>query len=129
MAEEIQNLELESYFRDFIVIPLPLHPTKKRWRGFNQAEFIANRFSQFFEQKIQTRVLLRKIRTKTQAELNDEQRINNVKNAFFCIEAMTGEKIIIIDDVSTTRSTLKEACIALKKAGAKEVWGVTFAQG
>jgi ComF family protein len=129
IAVEVSNLELENYFEDFVIVPLPLHPTKKRWRGFNQAELIADQVSAFTGIAMRKDLLARRIRTRAQAELKDEERKLNVQNAFQTLSELNGMKIIILDDVSTTRSTLTEACKSLKSAGASEIWGLVFAQG
>jgi competence protein ComFC len=129
MAKEVQNLELVDYFKDFILIPLPLHQSRKRWRGFNQAELIASHFAIKLNFPQNNEILIRKKKTKVQAELKDDERKTNVQEAFQTTVNVQNQKFIIIDDVSTTRSTLSEACTALKKSGATEVWGITFAQG
>jgi competence protein ComFC len=127
ISEEVRNLEVVNYFQQFVIVPLPLHTTRLRWRGFNQAELIAEYISQNLSIPIEKDILTRSKKTKVQAELNDEDRIHNVKQAFTA--QPNSLRIILIDDVSTTRSTLSQACVALKSAGAKEVWGIVFAQG
>jgi ComF family protein len=129
MVTEVKNLEMQNHFEGFSLIPLPLHPSKKRWRGFNQSELIATKIAYKLNLTMRPDLLARKIKTRTQAELKDEERVKNMKNAFQATQLLKGRKLIIIDDVSTTRSTLTEACKALKSAGATEVWGLTFAQG
>jgi competence protein ComFC len=129
MATEIMNLEMQRHFRDFSLVPLPLHPSKKRWRGFNQSELIATRLAYRLDMTMRPDFLVRQVKTKAQAELKDDERVKNVSNAFRATQPTKDRKIIIVDDVSTTRSTLTEACKALKSSGAAEVWGLTFAQG
>ncbi len=129
MSEEILNLEMLAYLKKFLLVPLPLHSSKKRWRGFNQAELIAGTIAKKLEITMRPDLLVRKKKTKTQAELQDAERVLNVKNAFYATQNLKGKRIIVVDDVSTTRSTLAEACRALKQAGAEEVWGLVFAQG
>ncbi len=127
--EEIQNQELVEYFKYWTIIPLPLHGSRLKWRGFNQAELIAQKISELSGIPMRTNLLARLKKTKVQAELKDDERIINVKSAFSALQDLRGRKIIIIDDVATTRSTLNQACIALKQSGATEVWGWVFAQG
>lgn len=129
IAEEIANQELNNYLRDFTLVPLPLHATRLKWRGFNQSEEIGKTLSMSLNIPMRTNLIARRIKTKVQAELKDEERKINVLGAFIALENLENKKIAIIDDVSTTRSTLTEACKALKSAGAKEVWGLVFAQG
>lgn len=129
MITEIENQELQNYFADFFVIPLPLHYSKLKWRGFNQSEIIAQQITEHFNWNFHTKLLMRAKKTKKQAELEGQERILNVQDAFLAASDLTGKKIIIVDDVCTTGSTLKEACKALKSAKAQEVWGLVFAQG
>lgn len=129
MYEELLNQELSAYFKNWILIPLPLHGTRLKWRGFNQSELIAKKFSELSGIKLETNLLARKKKTKVQAELQDEERKINVQDAFVALTNLKNKNIVIIDDVSTTRSTLTQACKALKSAGAEEVWGLVFAQG
>jgi competence protein ComFC len=110
--KEIQNLELLPYFQEFI-----------------QSELICLDLASLAKVKCSNEYLIRKRKTKAQAELSDDLRKLNVKSAFQTLANPGRKKFIIIDDVSTTRSTLSEACLALKKSGAAEVWGMTFAQG
>ena len=129
IAEEILNLELTKSFENFTVVPLPLHPKRKNWRGFNQSELIAIELNKHLNLRLDPTILYRKIHTKVQAELKDEERKTNVAGAFASDQNLSGRKILLIDDVSTTRSTLSQACLALKNNGASEVWAAVFAQG
>jgi ComF family protein len=128
VTEEIQNQEMQGYFNEFILVPLPLHKTREKWRGYNQANLIAQEVSRLTKMRIENHILFRIKKTKVQAELKDEERPKNVQGAFATLGTTSG-KYIVVDDVSTTRSTLAQACLALKKSGAQEVWGLVFAQG
>jgi ComF family protein len=128
ISEEIQNQEMQNYFKDFTIIPLPLHKSREKWRGYNQAELIARKISISFTIPINDQILFRIKKTKVQAELSDTERPGNVKDAFATLGSVSG-KFILVDDVSTTRSTLSQAAKILKNSGAAEVWGVVFAQG
>jgi ComF family protein len=129
IVEELYNLELVAYFENFSLVPLPLHPTRLRWRGFNQSQLIANEVNKQLNIRIDSSLLIREKKTKVQAELKDEDRKANIKDAFITKDQTVPSKIIILDDVANTRSTITEACKVLKHAGAKEVWGLVFAQG
>jgi competence protein ComFC len=118
-------------FSDFYIIPAPLHPKKLKARGFNQSEEIAKKIALFTGLPILEKTLLKIKNTAAQAELNKEQRQKNLKGAFLCAqpETIKDKKIILIDDVFTTGATMEECASTLKKAGAKEVWGLAIARG
>jgi len=118
-------------FGDFISIPIPSHKRKLRQRGFNPAEEIGREIAIILGIPLLNEVLIKIKPTDAQAELKKEERLNNVKGAFMCRrpELIFGKKIILIDDVFTTGATMEEAALVLKKAGAKEVWGMAVARG
>jgi len=113
-----------------IIIPVPLNKKRLLERGFNQAELIAKIFAEHFNYPLLTTAMIRQKNTSHQVGLNKSQRQNNIKNCFQVIkpETVYGQKIILIDDVVTTGSTLDEAAKALKQKGAVEVWGLTLAK-
>ena len=115
----------------FILIPIPLDVKKLRWRGFNQAEEIAKELSKFLGIPIFSNCLIKIRETLPQIELNYEQRKENVKNAFSIknSEIIKNKKILLIDDIYTTGSTMEQAAKVLKRAGAKEVIGIVVARG
>lgn len=125
------NLEPVPNFKDFLLIPVPLHKTKLKWRGFNHAEEISKELSRVLRIPVLTNVLIKIKKTPAQVELKKEQRKENIKNVFLCQKKapITNKKILLIDDVFTTGSTLEECARTLKRAGAKEVWGAVVARG
>lgn len=129
-----ENPEIEFFKNptNFVIIPIPLHSRRLRWRGFNQAEEIAKELSPLLKIPIETKILSRKKYTKSQARLKEKEKIENVKGAFDVnikfIKNIKNKKIILVDDVATTLSTLEEAAKTLK-VGAKETWGLTVAKG
>ncbi|PIR96498.1 MAG: hypothetical protein COT92_00740 [Candidatus Doudnabacteria bacterium CG10_big_fil_rev_8_21_14_0_10_42_18] len=133
-----------TYDQEVMVIPLPLHKRRLRWRGFNQSEVLAKTVSDVLLIPYDD-LLIRGKPTKTQKDLKKEQRIKNVKDAFKIkfppkIGGVAGQEsgqggitikdknVILIDDVVTTGSTLLEAAKVLKRSGAKEVWCLTVAR-
>ena len=110
------------------LIPVPLHSARKRERGFNQSEILAEELSKFTELPL-LKTLKRIRNTKDQTKLTPEQRIENVTGAFALIdpEKIKGKRVILVDDVITTGATLRECASVLKKAGAKEIIGTTIA--
>lgn len=128
----IKQFEDFSDLKNFIAVPVPLHPKRLRWRGFNQAEFIASGFSKHYKLSLVNNSLVRLKNTTPQAEISDKmKRIDNIRNAFGCINKnnVRDKKIILIDDVATTMATLSECARVLRLAGAKEVWGAVAARG
>ena len=107
---------------------VPIHWTRKLSRGFNQSQQLAELFCKQY--KLPCKPLLKRTRsTGRQAKRNRAARLTALHNAF-CVDRnaiLTGKTVIIIDDVLTTGSTLHECAKTLKKAGAKEVWGLALA--
>lgn len=111
--------------------PIPLHPHKLRSRGFNQAKIIAEFFYQFLQFQL-TEYLVRKKDTLSQAQIpGHKQRYENMRGAFAVKseKEVKGKKFILVDDVLTTGSTIKEAARSLKLSRAKSVFVVTIAKG
>ncbi|PIE86251.1 MAG: amidophosphoribosyltransferase [Bacteroidia bacterium] len=106
---------------DFIV-PIPLHPTRERKRGYNQSFWFAKGLAEIMNKPIDTKSVCRKKNTTTQTQKNKEDRQKNMKDAFFIQNesAINNKHILLVDDVITTGSTLKEcAKTILEKKGTK----------
>lgn len=115
--------------KNWLVVPVPLHWYRRNWRDFNQSESIGKLLAQklgleFADALVRTRY------TKPQAKLKAYDRRLNISGAFTINTkcSVKNAKILLIDDVWTTGSTLKECCYVLKRAGAKEVWAITLAR-
>jgi len=124
-----ENKIIQEEPENSLLIPIPLSPFKRRWRGFNQSEEIAQELSTFF--KIPLFYGLIKIKkTQPQVELKREERIKNIQGAFKVREPakIRRKRIFLVDDVFTTGSTMEEAARVLKIAGAREVWGIVVAR-
>lgn len=118
--------------RDTIITAVPLSRRRINWRGFNQSELIAKNISNKLLVKSNFGILRRVGRTKIQAEIQDrEDRVNNSPNVGYhgLAGEITGKIIVVVDDVSTTGTTLNGCARVLKKAGAKEVIGLVIARG
>jgi ComF family protein len=121
--------EIKKDPQNWIVVPVPLHIKRERWRGFNQAGLLG----QMIALKLglnYSPILKRTKYTTPQVGLKGKLRYQNVKGAFtlnskFMIH---NSNILLIDDVWTTGSTLKECGSVLKRAGVKKVWAITLAR-
>jgi ComF family protein len=114
-----------------VIIPIPLHRQKEVKRGFNQAERLAKLIAKDLNLPIETKIIKRIKETRPQINLKREERFKNIKDAFKIInqEKVENKTVLLVDDVTTTGMTLNEAAKVLRKAGAKEIWGVVIAQG
>jgi len=122
----IQDKFLKDY--DYL-LPVPLHRSKERERGYNQSKILAEEISELTFLPLLDKVLMRKKNTRDQTNLNAEERERNVRGAFVVRDkiVLIGKRIILVDDVMTTGATLKECSRVLKEAGVKEVAGATVA--
>ncbi|CAM3993019.1 MULTISPECIES: ComF family protein [Pseudoalteromonas] len=103
-----------------LFIILPLHQQRFLKRGFNQ---VAQCWLPcLVDENIDSHSLQRTKKTQAQSSLSKTKRIKNLQGAFMCNTDMTGKTVAIIDDVMTTGATLNAATVALKNAGAKQVW-------
>src|SRR5690348_2381432 len=112
-----------------VIVPVPLHPARQRERGFNQASLLAELLSAHIS--IPCKPLLKRIRyTTTQTALDRSERMENLHNAFRLRKNVDvrGLRVLLIDDVLTTGSTLSECARVLKRAGAKSVHAATAAR-
>lgn len=131
--EEVASMRTMTRGQPILVIPVPASRTRKKMRGYNQAESIARSFckvARTSELSLQTKLIAKKIDTKPQAKIaNRVTRIKNIHNAFTLLhtEAIRGRTIIVIDDVTTTGATIGEIITLLKNAGAKRVIGLAVA--
>jgi len=142
----------EESFKNILLIPVPLHKKRLRWRGFNQAEFLAQKISQGLKIPLINNILIRaKYRLPQMAIKSSQERKENIKQAFqlnpqiksqgqsflpsgtvpdpLSLSDIKNKTIILIDDVCTTGATLEECAKALKPLQPKQIWGLVVAQG
>ena len=112
-----------------LVVPVPLHPSRLRERGYNQATEIARRLGRELQLPVNHRLCRRIRKTDTQSLLPVKIRHWNVRNAFSVSGKLTAQHVAIVDDVMTTGHTVHELARALKRAGAErvEVWVIARA--
>jgi ComF family protein len=130
IIEHFQLLNNKPNFTDFTIIPIPLEKRKLKYRGFNQAEEIAKELSHFLELPLLSDYLLKVKETTPQVELSRDERKENIKGAFSVknSQEIKNKKILLVDDIYTTGSTIEEAARVLETAGAKEIIGVVVAR-
>ena len=113
-------LPLEAYD---LIIPVPLHLTRLRWRGFNQAQFLAHRLAVAARLPLDPFALQRVRPTRPQVQLDVDQRRQNVARAFHVVrpQRVCDRRVLLVDDVYTTGATVNECSRALLQAGANTV--------
>ena len=112
------------------IIPIPLHVSKRRKRGFNQSEIIARELSFLTGIPCKTDVLFRVKKTVPQKFLDNSGRAENLRGAFAVSRKWKAPgNILLIDDIYTTGATLERAAKMLKKAGARNIYFLTISIG
>ncbi|OGG11724.1 hypothetical protein A2Z00_01295 [Candidatus Gottesmanbacteria bacterium RBG_13_45_10] len=115
-----------------LVIPIPLHPSRLRFRGFNQAAELGKIISLRLQIPMRTDILRRTRSTVPQVEMkHKEERVKNMGNVFAMntpLRIATNVSVLLFDDVFTTGATMRAAAKELKRNGVKFVWGVTMAR-
>ncbi len=112
------------------LVPVPVHKTRKKIRGFNQAELLADIIGEELSIPVYPDALKRIRNTLPQKELGPKDRLKNLTSAFEPGELPANVKtVIIVDDIYTTGSTIEACARALKSAGAEEVYSVTVCIG
>ncbi|MEK7579580.1 MAG: ComF family protein [Patescibacteria group bacterium] len=131
MSRYLGKINGKLDLNDYLVIPVPLHRRKYNQRGYNQSELIASKISQFLNLEMAADSLVKSKATKDQAKLKESERLKNLKNAYACSKPwlVSGKKVLLIDDVYTTGSTMAECAKVLKEAGASEITGLAIARG
>ena len=130
LAKAITKLEISG---PVFVLPVPLHASKRRQRGFNQAELIARGGLKFLDDahfQLAANVLRRVKPTASQIGLTRPQRQANVRGAFKVahLNKVRACDVLLVDDVMTTGTTAAECARVLRRAGAKTVWVATVAR-
>ncbi|HEV2213478.1 MAG TPA: ComF family protein, partial [Gammaproteobacteria bacterium] len=112
-----------------LLIPVPLHPSRLRERGFNQANELARPIARRFKIKVALQVCARVRATEVQSKLDAAERRKNLRNAFVVKHPLQGKHVAVLDDVVTTGATVEALSAVLKDAGAARitVWSVARA--
>ena len=132
MADRIARLPwpLDVVEERSALIPVPLSESRRRERGYNQSERIADALARHWRVPVWTDVLLRTRATATQTRLTPEERLANVSGAFRVsadrVRALRGTHLVLVDDVVTTAATLNACAAALFAGGARIISYATF---
>lgn len=128
-ADYLDTPEGEQLMFD-IVVAVPLHPKRLRWRGFNQALVLAKAVAKKRDAQVEFNNLRRIRSTKPQTELGPKERVTNVKGAFELKKPwlLKEQNVLIVDDVYTTGATVAECAKAISKAYPKSISVLTFAR-
>jgi ComF family protein len=113
-----------------VLMPVPLHPQRLREREYNQSLLLAHGLSQHLQIPLLLSCLRRIRPTVPQTSLSKKERLTNLRRAFAVkdVSRITGKRILLIDDVFTTGTTLHECAKTLRKAGSGQVYGLTLAR-
>jgi ComF family protein len=124
LGDEMRKMNADA------LIPVPIHPSRKRERGYNQAWEICVELSRLLGIPAYGDIVERVKKTIPQKELNPHERQNNLKKAFnIGSDVVKLNKTIIIDDIYTTGSTIDAVAVELKNKGVKEVYFITLCIG
>lgn len=131
LGKFLAKLYEETGWEVDLVVPVPMTAARKKWRGYNQAELLAEEFCATTGLPINTESLIKIKDTDEQKELSMQDRQKNIRDAFGVSDkyAIKGKNILIIDDVMTTGATASACAGALKKAHANRVYVLTIAHG
>jgi len=124
----------KSIFKTCLLVSVPLHKKRLRWRGFNQSELLAQEISQEFNLPLANNFLVRRKNTCPQTGITcASDRKANIKEAFQpnsnFKNNFKNKNIILVDDVCTTGATLEECAKTLKPLEPKSIWGLVIAKG
>ncbi|MCX8008919.1 MAG: ComF family protein [Patescibacteria group bacterium] len=129
-VQYINFLDTYSFLQDATVVPIPLHPTRLRYRGFNQAAVFGKALAHVCNLSFTDALLRRKRSSRPQVEMKTKkERIKNINDMFeVCEKTSIPSVVLLVDDVFTTGATMRDATKALKRCGVKTVWGFTIAR-
>lgn len=128
-----QSAHLLDHVRGALLVPVPLHPRKRRERGYNQSELLAEALAEAAGGGSRVASLLRRVHdTQTQTAFDRKARLANLSDAFALLDGAeidVGQRHVLIDDVFTTGATLNSCAHALRQAGCMHVDVATFGHG
>lgn len=113
-----------------VIIPVPISKKRKKKRGYNQSELVANELAQKLNQDIWTDIIIKKKDNKPQSKLNKLERIKNVEDIYEINKPIEvkNKKVLLLDDIYTTGSTVNEIARKLKQNQTQEIGVITLAK-
>ena len=121
--------DMLALWKPQVIVPVPLHWRKQRMRGFNQAELLAEELSGYTGIPVDSKLLEKGKATRSQKKLDATERKKNLREAFRVVGNPSGKRILLIDDVYTTGSTMDVLSRALLEKGASHVFFLTLCIG
>ena len=127
LATEPLGIDWESYD---LVLPVPLHDNRIRWRGYNQSALMVRQVARMRRIAWTDQLLVRRRDTTPQFSVERAKRKENIKGAFICAdkEGVSRMSVLMVDDITTTGSTIRECAKVLREAGASVVDGAVLAR-
>jgi len=127
-ADDIASLIIQDlpYLADYVLVPVPTATKRVRQRGFDHTKLLAKELSKLLN--LEAHRYLIRLGQSQQVGTKRQQRIKQVAGSFRAVGSVAGRKLLLIDDVTTTGATIEEAARVLKRAGAKQVDAIVFAQ-
>lgn len=124
IGKELKKLALDA------IVPIPIHRLRYVKRGYNQAYELACELSRRMDVPVEAGLVKRRKNTVPLKKLSEEERKNNLKNAFIIVPNVVKlKRILLVDDIYTTGSTIDAVSLLLKDAGVREVYFLTVAVG
>lgn len=111
-----------------VIVPVVLHVSRRRERGFDQSLLLGRGLSRRLGVPLGPNLLERRRDTRPQARLRRDERLRNMEGAFRADAGVSGRRLLLVDDVTTTGATLRECARICREAGAKKVWALVFAR-
>ncbi len=108
---------------DAVIVPVPIHPAKRRERGYNQSEILSWHMGRLKKARVLTKVLQKRRNTPSQTTLEKDARLRNVVGSFRVrdVSDLRSRRVVLIDDVATTGSTLRACAEALLDHGVEDI--------
>lgn len=117
-------------WRPEVILPIPMHPRRKRRRGYNQSELLAEHISRLTGIPVKKNLLRCVKQTSAQKSLNRKERMKNLEGSMAVAGETIGfKRVLLVDDVYTTGSTMDEAAKVLKNAGAESIFFIVLCSG
>jgi competence protein ComFC len=128
LAGEMTHFVKDLNWKIDVIVPIPLGRRRYKERGYNQVGMIGKPLALALDIEFAPKILMRSKETRSQVGLTRQERRENVHQAFQAGAGARGKRILVLDDVSTTGSTLSSSAAALLSAGAKDVFALTVAR-